>query len=266
MKEKSIKIYHLLLLILISFCGCREAVNQDFKGLPEGQSQKQETKQTPTSTSEIDMVETDEDKDGAKEVARTIPEVLDYQVPFVSQAPYAVWDQLHEESCEEAAMIIVDKYFKAEKLTAHDMEQAILNLVRWEEENGYKVDLTADEAAEILTDYFGLKAEVIEEVTVERIRSELSNGRLIIVPAAGRQLGNPYFQTPGPIYHMLVIRGYNESEFITNDPGTKRGEGFKYEYQKLLNAVHDWNHELAKDGMTDQEMDQGRKAMLVIFR
>ena len=87
---------------------------------------------------------------------------------------------------------------------------------------------------------------------------------MIIIPAAGRLLGNPYFQTPGPIYHMLVIRGYNATEFITNDPGTKRGDGFKYKYQTLINAIHDWDHQRAEGGMTDEEMAQGNKVMIVV--
>ena len=195
-----------------------------------------------------------------------IPESLDYPVAFISQAPYAVWDDLHKEACEEASMIMVAKYFKQEPLTAHTMEQSILNLVNWENDSNYKIDLTALEVRDILENYFDLKAELVTEVTIERIKEELASGKLIIVPAAGRQLGNPYFQTPGPIYHMLVIRGYDERNFITNDVGTKRGEGYKYKYQKLIDAIHDWDHNLAIDGMTDEEINQGRKAMIVVSK
>lgn len=193
-----------------------------------------------------------------------IPKFLDYPVPFASQAPFGVWDDLHQEACEEAAMIMAAKYFEKESISPHLMEQAILNLVKWEKENGYQVDSTAEEIVKILTDYFQIKARLVTEVNVENIKKELAAGNLIIVPAAGRKLGNPYFRQPGPIYHMLVIRGYNEKEFITNDPGTKRGEGFKYKYQKLIEAIHDWDHQLAEGGMTDQEIEQGRKVMIVV--
>lgn len=193
-----------------------------------------------------------------------VPDFFDQAVAFVSQAPYAVWDDLHKEACEEAAMIMVVKHLKGEPLTAHTMEQGILNLVKYEEANGYKIDLTAEEAVKILQDHFELEAEAITEVTVERIKKELADGKLIIIPAAGRQLDNPYFQTPGPIYHMLVIRGYDQTNFITNDVGTKRGDGFKYEYQKLIDAIHDWDHQLAKDGMADEEIEQGRKVMIIV--
>jgi hypothetical protein len=65
-----------------------------------------------------------------------------------------------------------------------------------------------------------------------------------------------------------VIRGYDETEgeFITNDPGTRMGNGYRYKYEKLIAAVHDWNHELAAGGMTNEEMDQGRKVVIVVSK
>ncbi|MFA6254742.1 MAG: C39 family peptidase [Patescibacteria group bacterium] len=195
-----------------------------------------------------------------------IPKFLDYPVAFASQAPFSNWDALHEEACEEAAMIMAVKYFKKEPLSPHLMEQGILNLVKWEEENGYQVDVTADEATSILKNYFAVSAKTTTDVSVENIKKQLLAGQLIIVPAAGRQLGNPNFTGAGPIYHMLVIRGYddNKGEFITNDPGTRKGEGYRYKYQKLIAAIHDWDHTLAAGGMTDQEMEQGRKVVIIV--
>jgi len=77
-------------------------------------------------------------------------------------------------------------------------------------------------------------------------------------------LGNPYFRTPGPIYHMLVVKGYDEDEFITNDVGTKRGDGFRYKYDRLISAIHDWDHQSAEGGMTDEEIARGRRVLIVI--
>lgn len=195
--------------------------------------------------------------------------IIDSPVSFASQAPYAVWDDLHNEACEEAAMIIAASWFKNKKLEAHTMEQEILSLVKWEEENGYTVDVTVEEATQILKDYFGLQAEVTADVNVNKIKQEISAGKLVIIPAAGRLLGNPYYRRPGPIYHMLVIRGFDESrgEFITNDPGTKRGEGFRYKYQTLINAVHDWPKPgKTKDDVTEAEMNAGRRALILIWK
>jgi len=169
---------------------------------------------------------------------------------------------LHEETCEEASMIMAVKYFTKAPLNETIMETELQALVKWEGENGYGVDLTAQETVDILKNHFGMNAKLSTEVTSDRIKYELASGNLIIVPVAGRELGNPNFTGAGPIYHMLVIKGYNSSEFITNDPGTRKGNSWRYKYNVLISAVHDWNHQF--DGvMTDQEMDQGAKVMII---
>lgn len=230
---------------------------------------------TPTSTSDLAKPELPvpavEDKPEIIEPEPAESEAADFlnhPVGFVPQAPYQVWDDLHDEACEEAAIITVVKYFNQEEVTPHTAEQAILDLVKWEEENSYLIDLNTVEAAEILENHFNLKTELKADITVENIKQDLQAGKLIIIPAAGRQLGNPNFKVPGPIYHMLVIRGYDErtGEFITNDPGTRKGEGYRYKYQVLINAIHDWNHDLAEGGMTDEEMAKGRKVIVVVWK
>lgn len=204
-----------------------------------------------------------------EEVIEDVPQpsvVLDNSIIFVSQAPYEVWDEFHQEACEEASMIMVVNFFHNKPLDRHIMEQGLLDLISWQEARGYKVDLDADEVVEILDQYFGQQASVLTDISVERIIFELDKGNLIIVPVAGRTLGNPYFTAPGPIYHMLVIRGYDKTtgEFITNDPGTKRGEAYRYKYSQLLDAVAQWDHSLAVDGMTQAEIEQGRKVLILV--
>lgn len=194
----------------------------------------------------------------------SIPARLELPVLFAQQAPFGNWDAAHEEACEEASMIMAEKYFTKQKLDETIMEQELQKILAWESENGYAVDLTAEETVYILKQYYGLDARISREVTVDRIKYELAQGNLIIIPAAGRDLKNPNFKRPGPIYHMLVIKGYNGTQFITNDPGTRKGNGYRYAYNVLINAIHDWNHQLAEDGMTEAEMRQGEKVMIVV--
>ena len=72
------------------------------------------------------------------------------------------------------------------------------------------------------------------------MKREIVEGNLIVMGMAGRLLGNPHFKAPGPVYHMLVIKGYDETGFFTNDPGTMYGVNFYYPYEILMNAAHDW--------------------------
>ena len=49
-----------------------------------------------------------------------------------------------------------------------------------------------------------------------------TRGVPVLLPAAGRLLRNPYFSGQGPLYHMLVVKGYTrDGKIITDDPGTR---------------------------------------------
>jgi hypothetical protein len=200
---------------------------------------------------------------------KTIPDPpasFDIKVAFASQAPLGDWNMPYQEACEEASMIMAARYYKGEKLDANIMNEEILKLVKWEEENGYALDLTSAEVVAILDKYFGVKSEVSKEVTAGRIKKEIAAGHLIIAPAAGRDLGNPNYRAPGPLFHMLVIRGYNPTNFITNDPGTRKGDGYQYSYGDLLWAIHDWNGgtRIYKDPRPEPEINKGEKVMVVV--
>jgi len=131
-------------------------------------------------------------------------------------------------------------------------------MVDWQEDyfDG-RYDLTAQETKEMFEKYLGYRrVEVIDNPSVEEIKRHLVEKRPVIVPVAGRLLGNPYFQTPGPVYHMLVIKGYAGSQFIANDPGTKRGKDFLYDYDTIMEAMHDWN---------EADINLGGKKIIVAF-
>jgi hypothetical protein len=134
----------------------------------------------------------------------------------------------------------VAEYVAGRTLTKESMDQAIQDFVAWEvrEKNVY-TDTSIAEVAAIAREYFDLSVRIVKPVNVDIMKAELANGNLIIAPFAGRELGNPFFKAPGPLYHMLVVRGYTKREFITNDVGTSHGDGYKYKFQILLDALHD---------------------------
>jgi hypothetical protein len=65
---------------------------------------------------------------------------------------------------------------------------------------------------------------------------------------------------------MLVIKGYDNNEFITNEVGTKRGDGFKYKYQQLIDAVHDWDPSWYHSAVTNEQMESQPKRMIVVSK
>lgn len=185
-----------------------------------------------------------------------IPEKGQLVVPFTVQAPNANWDAAHEETCEEASLMMVKNYIQKTSFgSPESTDNDLLALVAFEEENGYKVDVTVKELSEIAKKYYGMKSgRVVKNFTITDIKREIALGHPVIIPAAGKLLANPNFRDGGPKYHMLVIKGYDKDGFITNDPGTRKGEGFRYTFDTLFNAIHDWN---------ESDILQGQKAFLV---
>ncbi|NOS66810.1 MAG: hypothetical protein HOO67_00350 [Candidatus Peribacteraceae bacterium] len=143
-------------------------------------------------------------------------------VPFTSQAPFADWGDPYQEACEEAAMLMVMHYLNGTALTPAIADKEILDLVEWETANGYSHDVTAAQMVEIAEKKFGLNARMRTDVTVETIKEELAAGNPVVIPAAGRDLGNPYFSGEGPWYHALTIIGFEEGwtgdKFIVTIP------------------------------------------------
>lgn len=182
--------------------------------------------------------------------------------PFIVQAPFADWSERYKETCEEASVLIVHNFYRGlTELSQQQMKDKIDELTDWGDEHfAGAFDTNITETAEYFTDYLEYdpaRVRVVKDITIDDIKAVLAQGYPVIVPAAGRELGNKYFQTPGPLYHMLVIVGYDQDEFITNDPGTRRGEGYRYQQEVLYNAIHDWT------GDYDTILS-GQKVMLVV--
>lgn len=184
---------------------------------------------------------------------------MNLAVPFTSQAPHMNWDWPYGEACEEASAIMVDAYYKKYSFTPESADEAIKKLVAWQEKTfGYFEDTNAEEVARMLREYFGYaRVELDTDISMENIARHLQAGRPIILPAAGRLLPNPNFKVPGPLYHMLVIKGITKDGLIiTNDPGTRKGYNFTYKLSDLFNAAHDWNR---------GDVYKGRKVMVVVY-
>jgi len=177
---------------------------------------------------------------------------------MVYQAPFSIWDALHEDACEEAAWLMIDAFMDGEtELTREEMDRRILDVVDHEMRTlGYFENTDADLSVAIMRDYLGLTgAAVVPVDSIEDIKRELAAGRPVIIPASGKELKNPNFRGGGPAYHMLVAKGYKPGWIITNDPGTRKGADYVYDEKTLWEAVHDWN---------GGDVPNGRKVVIVV--
>lgn len=234
--------------------------------ISEKQNEREEENNTEQK-SEIEVNEAQEvqeqEEDNNSEISKlvSIPTRMQLDVPFIVQAPNANWDLPYAEACEEASLLMVHHFYENQGPFSQDeMKSAIDDIIYWGDETFGAFDTSAETTTRYFTERLGYNADdisVLYDFTIQDMKALLAEGIPLIVPAAGRELGNKFFQNPGPLYHMLVITGYTEDQFIANDPGTRRGEGYKYNQEVLYNAIHDLTPNL-------EEIGTGRKAMIIV--
>lgn len=193
-----------------------------------------------------------------QKVPDPLPATFLLDVPFTTQAPDANWDLPYQEACEEASAITVHYFYEEKEFTKKIANDEILALVEYENEFlGFYKDTTAEETARVIKNYWEYdQVEVLENPSIDDIKRNIFEGRPVIVPAAGKQLGNPNFRNGGPLYHMFVVTGWDEDEFITNDVGTRNGENYRYPYNTVMDAMHDWN---------GGDVSHGAKRVIIIY-
>lgn len=180
-------------------------------------------------------------------------------VPFTTQAPFGKWDEFHEEACEEASLVMLKYFLDGKKLDKDIAEKEIQDLIKYQmKKYGDYRDSDMEQLVSIAKDYYGIKnLKVVYTFKPEDIKDYLAKGKPIIVPTAGRLLKNPNFKNLGPLYHNLVLIGYEGDTIITNDPGTRRGQNYEYKLKTLYDAIHDFPG-------NPKNIEKGQKAMIVI--
>lgn len=262
------KLFYILLFITTIFLFFYLLKTKENKKIANHESKKSEIE----NVSDPIVIENNQDSENSPEINQeekgktfTLPNEHDNNVLFTSQAPYANWDALHDEACEEASIIMAYYYTKKEKsLSPEKAESEIQTMVEFQKDYfGSHKDLNVKEMIELTEEFyqekFSSKTLTSKEEGLNYLKENLAQGNIFIIPAAGRELKNPYFKSPGPLYHALVIKGFNETtqEFITNDPGTRRGENFHYPYDIIWNSIHDF------PGKKEDILKGGKRVILV---
>lgn len=201
-------------------------------------------------------------EDQQESPSAVVPKTFNLDIPFYAQAPDGNWELPWKEACEEASLILAQFYLTDTPLSKSKFKEDILAMTKLEEQlYGTYIDTSIAQTAEVYEKFYGTaKTKIIDNPTIAQIKSELSKGHPIVAPFAGKKLGNTNFTNGGPRYHMLVIRGYDEKYFYTNDVGTKLGENFPYSHAVIMDALHDlvpvWQGDIAT----------GKKRILVLMR
>ena len=184
-------------------------------------------------------------------------------VQFIPQAPFHDWEEPWQNSCEEAA--IFNSYYYLEGLQNISKEQIrddIQAMIDWQVGYfGKHKDLNIEEIAVVIKKYLGYEYKIIEIISIDDIKKEISDGNPVVIPAAGRILENEHFTQPAPVYHMLTVIGYTKDKIITNDPGTQFGEKMEYSYENIMESIHDWVEGAKED---PDLMMNGKKVGIVV--
>lgn len=200
--------------------------------------------QTETSNVALDVPATPSPVSEQKAV---ISEKVVQSVAFTSQAPSGQWnDPVFQGGCEEAAILMAHSWIDPSiMLSKAYVEKYIRNISADAEQRFGKntFDTSVEDTVLVYRDSFSSDAlSVKKNVTLDYIRGAILAGNIVIAPFDGQKLGNPHYSPPGPERHMMVIIGYDTAtkEFITNDPGTKYGKGYRYDENVLFSALRDY--------------------------
>ena len=148
-------------------------------------------------------------------------------------------------------------YVSGKSLTPELFKKELNGLFDWENKNfGDYKDTTIEQTAQMIRGYWGFdRLRIIENPTIDQIKEALAQGNPVIAPFAGRDIKNPFYSNKGPYYHMMVIKGYDSKNFITNDVGTKKGHDYRYPFDHLMSAMHEWD---------PKDIRKGAKRVIVV--
>lgn len=200
-----------------------------------------------------------------KKTAEKPAPYIKHSAPFSPQAPFGRWsDPRYKNGCEEAAIAMAVKWLRGEPFTQAEAGAEIIALAAYEKKRyGYFEDTSAADTAKLMREYYKIDTVSVDyNVSIEKIKQSLAQGKLVITPMNGRVIGNRFYTPPGPERHMIVIIGYDDKagEFITNDPGTKRGAGLRYRYGVFFKGIRDY------PSGKDTPLAETKKAMIVVSK
>ena len=174
------------------------------------------------------------------------------EIPFTTQAPFGSWAQPWQDFCEEATIVMVDSFYTGRQLDKYTARDELLKIDRIKQNHlGSSLDEDAEKMTNLVNNFLSWEIKTVENPTLKQIKTEIDANRPIIFLVHGKYLYNPYFRNGGPDYHTVLVSGYDDEtqEFITQEPGTRYGNNFRYKYDTLLNALHDYLPELkTKEG------------------
>lgn len=199
------------------------------------------------------------------DVITGLPDKHLIKTAFVPQAPEKNWDQPWQDSCEEAALLTLHYYYQGQNPDIATMLNDYQQTFNFENSQSWTHDVNLSQMATVSAKLWGYETRIIDNPTLEDLKTYLSQDIPIIVPANGKTLfkENTHFKNGGPWYHNLVILGYDDSKklFTVHDVGTQFGAYFHYSYDLLLESIHDFPASQKKE-----DINSGIRRVLLLLK
>lgn len=220
----------------------------DYSALAQGELLKKIRERNPVPSSATSPTMLPDEIEGNEELELEIPVELNLTMPFYTQAPYANWGYPWQEACEEASILLVANEYWKHHWNKAQFNQQILDMVDWQNKRyGDYWHTTMAQTSEMLKEILGLDSVIHDNPSLDDMKRILMKGHFIVMPLDGKALKNPYFSHGGPLYHVLVVKGWTkENGIITNDVGTRRGEDYVYSWNVIKGALHDYAVPMSK--------------------
>jgi uncharacterized protein YvpB len=187
-----------------------------------------------------------------------LPQSVQLNVPYTSQAPLGEWsDSRQQYGCEEASIMMAMMWAWGTSVPPEELKRGIIGMAEYEKVFfGFHEDTSAQDTAQLMQDYFssaGVARGVGEEpdakvwvraaenISTNDIKNELAQGHLVIVPVNTRLLGSALHRY-GPVRHTVVVTGYDQQsgEIMIHDPFFSRAQNYRVKETALNSAL--WNY------------------------
>ncbi len=203
---------------------------------------------------EIKKLKSEKDNNLQVKQALILPKEKEINVKFYSQFPLdiATWIKYHEpyqNFCEESSLLNWYYYLVWKEPNLKEYNKDLLKLKELEDllfEFWYKHTSIQDTLKLLIAFQDKQKVfwEIIENPTIQIIKEHISKWDLIIAPLYWKWLSNNLFRGWWPIYHNLIIKGYTEQNFITNEVWISKWDWFMYNQEELIKNIYNYDEKL----------------------
>jgi hypothetical protein len=155
------------------------------------------------------------------------PQSTILNVPFVMQAPFGEWsDDRQQYGCEEASIFMAMAWARGgimpnEQTFKEEAKRDIINMSEYERViYGFYQDTSAQDTARLVREFYQYQdVSVKENISIEDIKQELAQNRVVLLPLNTRLTGMAMYAN-GPVRHMIIAVGYDDKndEIIVHDP------------------------------------------------